>query len=287
MGAADGSIFSRGSLTVGSHQVYYLKGGREGEMEPLVYLHGLGGGGKWESFHMALGTATLTYALHLPGFQDGEPPEGITSVRDYADLVTAFMDAEGLDKVILMGHSIGGWVALELAVRDPVRIARLALVDAMGVDAPDVMGVTAAGLESLDEDEFVAAVFAKVGMVARPQVSGFGATWENVRSGPEFQRQWRGRNLMVALTGGKHYDPALAGDAANITADTLLIWGRLDGIVPPAHGELLRRVIPNSSLHVIDGAGHLPMSEKPETFNRIVRDFLIGIKEDIPDVVTV
>ena len=284
MGAADGSIFSRGSLTVGGHQVYYLKGGREGNMEPLVYLHGLGGGGKWESFHMALGTATVTYALHLPGFQDGEPPEGITSARDYADLVTAFMDAEGLDKVTLMGHSFGGWVALDLAVREPGRIARLALVDAMGVDVPDA---SSSGLESLDEDAFVAAVFAKVGMVARPQVSGFGATWENVRSGPEFQRQWKGRNLMVSLTGGRCYDPALGGEAAGITVDTLLIWGRLDGIVPPAHGEFLRRAISNSSLHVIDGAGHLPMSEKPETFNRIVRDFLLGIKEDIPDVVTV
>jgi 2-hydroxy-6-oxonona-2,4-dienedioate hydrolase len=283
MGAADGSIFSRNSLTVGSQQVYYLKGGREGGMEPLVYLHGLGGGGKWESFHMALGTATMTYALHLPGFQDGAPPEGITSVRDYADLVTAFMDAEGLDRVILMGHSIGGWAALDLAVRNPERIARLALVDAMGVAAPDA---PPAGLESLDEEEFVAAVFAKVGMVARPQVSGFGATWENVRTGPEFQRQWRGRNLLVGLTGGQCYDPALGGEAADITADTLLIWGRLDGIVPPAHGEFLRRVIPKSNLHVIEGSGHLPMSEKPETFNRIVRDFLLGIKEDIPDVVT-
>ena len=284
MGAADGSIFSRGSLTVNDQQVYYLKGGREGEMEPLVYLHGLGGGGKWESFHMALGTATLTYAMHLPGFQDGAPPEGIASVRDYADVVTAFLDAEGLDKVILVGHSFGGWVALDLATREPERVSRLALVDAMGVDAPETPSAT---LDEMDEDAFVAAVFAKVGMVARPQVSGFGATWENIRTGPEFQRQWRGRNLVVALTGGKCHDPALAGEAAGITADTLLIWGRLDGIVPPANGEFLRQVIPQSRLHVIDGAGHLPMSEKPETFNRIVRDFLIGIKEEIPDVVTV
>ncbi len=284
MGAADGSVFSRGSLTVNDQQVYYLKGGREGDMAPLVYLHGLGGGGKWESFHMALGTATLTYALHLPGFQDGAPPEGIASARDYADLVAAFMDAERLEKVTVMGHSFGGWVALDLAVRNPQRIARLALVDAMGVDSPDA---PPADLAALDEDAFVAAVFAKVGMVARPQVSGFGATWENVRSGPEFQRQWRGRDLVVALTGGKCYDPALGEAAGNIAADTLLIWGRLDGIIPPAHGELLRRVIPNSRLHVINGAGHLPMSEKPETFNRIVRDFLIGIKEEIPDVVTV
>ena len=284
MGAADGSIFSRHSVKVGSHEVFYLKGGREGDMEPLVYLHGLGGGGRWQAFHMALGTATLTYAPHLPGFQEGAPPEGISSVSDYAALVTEYLDEVGLGKVILMGHSIGGWVALDFAIRNPGRIARLVLVDAMGLDVP---GTPSPDLEAMDEDAFVTSVFAKVGMVARPQVSGFGATWENVRTGPEFERQWKGRNLVVELAKGKYSDPELTKEARQISSDTLLVWGRLDGLVPPEHGEFLRRSVPNSSLHIIEGSGHLPMSEKPETFNRIVRDFLVGVREEIPDVVTV
>ncbi len=69
-----------------------------------------------------------------------------------------------------------------------------------------------------------------------------------------------------------------------ISADTLL-WGRLDGIVPLEHGETLRAALPNSRLEVIDRCGHLPMAEKPETFNRIIRNFLVGVTEDIPDVV--
>ena len=284
MGAADGAIFSRHSVKLANHEVYYLRGGREGEMEPLVYLHGLGGAGKWEAFHMALGTATMTYAPNLPGFQDGTPPDGISSVSDYADLVTEFLDAEGIDKVILMGHSIGGWVAMDLAIRNPDRIARLVLVDPMGIDAPEA---PAADLEAMDEDTFVASVFAKTGLVARPQVSGFGATWENIRSGPEFERQWRGRNLVVELAKGKCSDPELTKEVKHITSETLLVWGRLDGIVPPQHGEFLRRSMPNSSLSTIEGSGHLPMSEKPETFNRILRDFLVGVQEEIPDVVTV
>ena len=63
MGAADGSIFTRHSLRAGGFEVSYLTGGYDGDVEPVLYLHGLGGGGKWEAFHMALGTAALTF-LH-------------------------------------------------------------------------------------------------------------------------------------------------------------------------------------------------------------------------------
>ena len=72
-----------------------------------------------------------------------------------------------------------------------------------------------------------------------------------------------------------------------ITAQTLLVWGRLDGIVPLQHGEALQSALPNSRLNVIDRCGHLPMSEKPETFNRILRNFLVGDEEEIPEVARV
>ena len=55
--------------------------------EPVLYLHGIGGAGRWEAYHMALGTVTLTYAPQLPGWQEGRPPDGIGSVQDYAAVV--------------------------------------------------------------------------------------------------------------------------------------------------------------------------------------------------------
>ena len=64
----------------------------------------------------------------------------------------------------------------------------------------------------------------------------------------------------------------------------LLVWGRLDGIVPIQDGEALQLALPNARLNVIDRCGHLPMSEKPETFNRILRNFLVGEEEEIPEV---
>jgi pimeloyl-ACP methyl ester carboxylesterase len=80
-------------------------------------------------------------------------------------------------------------------------------------------------------------------------------------------------------------DPALTRQVQTISAETLLIWGRLDGIVPLPHGEVLRAALPHARLNVIERCGHLPMAEKPETFHRLLYDFLVGVDEALPDVV--
>src|SRR5262245_64152288 len=125
MGAADGALFTRHRVKVGDFDVSYLKGGHTRDTEPVLYLHGMGGAGRWEAYHMALGTVALTYAPQLPGWQEGQPPKGIGSVQDYATLVAKFLDAVGIDKGVLMGHSIGGWLAQEGATAHPGRGPRL------------------------------------------------------------------------------------------------------------------------------------------------------------------
>ena len=284
MGAADGSIFTRQTASVGGYDVSYLRGGADGDLDPVLYLHGMGGAGKWEAFHMALGTTAETYVPQLPGWREGQAPEGISSVGDYASVVVNLLDALDLDRVTLAGHSIGGWIALQVAAQHPDRTSSLILSDVMGLDVPSA---PAPKLADLDEDTFATAVFGKLGMIATAQADGFGAEWENVRRGPEFERQWKGRGLVADLVKDENADTALTGRLPEISAGALLVWGRLDGIAPMAHGDALRAALPNSRLAVIESCGHLPMAEKPETFNRLVRDFLVGVEEDIPDVVRV
>ena len=281
MGAADGSIFARQKATVGGFEVPYLRGGLEGETEPVLYLHGMGGGGKWEAYHMAMGTVTLTYAPQLPGWQEGRPPEGITCVRDYASLMLDFLDTVGIDKATLVGHSIGGWIALYVATEHPERVSRLVLADTIGLHVPEA---PTANLEAMDQESFATGVFARLGLIATAQPDGFGAEWENVRQGPEFERQWKGRAIVANLANGVYTDPELTSKIRDISADVLLIWGRLDGIVPVRQGEALRAMLPRSALRVVERAGHLPMVEKPETFHRLVRDFLVGAETELPDV---
>jgi pimeloyl-ACP methyl ester carboxylesterase len=284
MGAADGSIFKRQTVNAGGFEISYLVGGDEDTMDPVLFLHGLGGAGKWEACHMALGTTALTYLPQLPGWREGQAPDTLTAVKDYARLTVDLMDALELEQVTLVGHSIGGWIALWVAAQNPTRINRMILADPLGLDVPSA---PASNLGDLDEESFAKAVFAKLGLIATAQPDGFGAEWENVRRGPEFERQWKGRGLVAGLTEGGNADPDLTRNLPSVTADTLLVWGRQDGLAPLEHGEALRVALPNSRLDVIDGCGHLPMVEKPETFNRMVRDFLVGVVEEIPDVVRV
>jgi pimeloyl-ACP methyl ester carboxylesterase len=284
MGAADGAIFTRHRLKVGGFDVSYLKGGHVGDTEPVLYLHGMGGAGRWEAYHMALGTVALTYVPQLPGWPEGQPPTGIKSVRDYAALVIELLDAVGIDQGILMGHSVGGWIALYVATMHPDRVSRLILVDPMGLDVP---AAPSPNLQTIDEESFAKAVFGRLGLIATAQAYGFGAEWENVRRGPEFERQWKGRGLIANLVQGPCSDAELTSQVHTISADTLLIWGRLDGIVPLPHGETLGAALPHSRLKVLERCGHLPMAEKSETFHRLLYDFLVGMEEELPDVAQV
>src|ERR1700730_6311387 len=271
MGAGDASQFIRKTVSVGDLTIAYLQGGRG---EPLVYLHGLPGWGKWESHHIALGITNTVYAVQLPGWQDGVVPSEIKSARDYAKLIAALLDELDLKLVDLVGHSFGGWIAIDLATEYPSRISRLVLVDAMGLDLPEA---PAANLAAIDQEIFLHAAFAQAGKVL---VRGdFGGTVEDVRKGQEFEKQWRSRAIIAGLLRDQNADPDLAGRLKSITADTLVVWGRDDRIVPWQHGETLVRMIPRSKFALIEGAGHTPMRERRETFQRVVRDFLIGEDE--------
>ncbi len=273
MGAGDASQFTRNTAKVGDLTVSYLKGGRG---QPLLYLHGLTGWGRWETYHMALGVTNLVYAPQLPGWPDGQLPARLTSVRDYAQVMAQFLDFVKEDRVDLVGHSFGGWIALAMAEDYPERVSHLVLVDAMGLDVPDA---PAADLGRMDEEAFLQAAFAQTGEVV---IRGdFAGVRENVRKGQEFEKQWKSREIVETLVHGSYADSQLTKRLSTITAETLVVWGREDHIVPWRHGEVLAQSIPRAKFAVIADAGHTPMREKRETFQRIVRDFLIGQDEEL------
>ena len=273
MGAGYGSQFSRNSVKVGDLTVQYLKGGQG---KPLLYLHGIGGWGRWETYHLGMGVTNEVYAPQLPGWQMGKIPPTVTSVRDYAEVMIQFLDTLGIDSVDLVGHSIGGWVALSMAIAHPERIARLILIDPLGLDVP---AHPTADLADMDEDTFLTAAFAKTGVVL---IAGdFGGLLEDVQTGQEFKRQWKGRGLVVTLAHGHAADSALTDQLKDISADTLIVWGREDGLVPWQQGEMLAAEIPSAKFTVIADASHSPMREKRETFQHLVHSFLTGQEEDL------
>ena len=277
--AGFGAQFTRESIDVGGITMYYLKGVRG---EPLLYLHGLGGWGAWERHIFGLAITYCPFVPQLPGWRDGRIPERVSSVKDYAQLMLEFLDAVGIPECVVVGHSIGGWIAQYIAADQPHRVSKLILVDSMGVD---VLEQPAADLVNIDKDTFYAAVFTKMETI---RVAGdFGDTPESVRNSEEFESQWKGREVLVDLSAGKPSDPELTKRLGNITASTLIIWGRDDELVPLRHGEVLADSIPNSKFAVIESderqtAGHSPMRYRVETFNLVVRNFLVGNQEAPP-----
>jgi hypothetical protein len=114
MGAEDASQFIRKTASVGGLTIAYLQGGRG---EPLGYLHGLPGWGKWERHHIALGITNMVYAVQLPGWQDGVIPGEIKSVRDYAKMIAALLDELDPNSIDPVGHSIPSAIPLADGLR--------------------------------------------------------------------------------------------------------------------------------------------------------------------------
>jgi pimeloyl-ACP methyl ester carboxylesterase len=163
-----------------------------------------------------------------------------------------------------------------MAVEHPQRVAKLVLVDAMGLDVP---ATPAADLEAMSEEAFLSAAFARTGEVV---IRGdFGGVVEDVRQGQEFQKQWQSREIVARLVRGQYADAELTKKMRTLTTDTLIIWGREDGLVPRQHGDVLAAAIPHARLAVITDAGHAPMREKRETFQRLLHNFLIGQEEEV------
>jgi pimeloyl-ACP methyl ester carboxylesterase len=163
-----------------------------------------------------------------------------------------------------------------MTVEYPQRVAKLILIDAMGLEVP---AAPATNLEAMPEEAFLKAAFAQTGEVV---IRGdFGGVREDVRQGQEFQRQWKSREIVARLVRGQYADPELTQKVNAIATDTLIIWGREDGVVPWQHGEVLAAAMPHAYLAVIADAGHTPMREKRETFQRLLHNFLIGQEEGV------
>lgn len=272
MGAGDASQVSRGQALVGDLTIPYMKGGRG---RPLLYLHGLGGWGRWDTFHIALALTNTVYAPQLPGWADGRIPAKVSSTSDYAGIMSGVLDVLGVTETDLAGHSFGGWIALLIAAENPARVGKLVLLDPLGAETP---GTPAVNLETLDQGAFLKAAFAQTGVVAVRR--DFGAELEDVRSSPEFEKQWKSREILAQLLRGRYGDPDLIRIAQKVTAQTLIVWGREDGLASWRNGKALAAAMPHATLAVIPGAGHTPMRERRETSQRIVRNFLLGVEQD-------
>lgn len=230
---------------------------------PLVYLHG-SNGACWPPGLQALAKTYRVYVPEHPGFGETERPEWIETVRDLALYYLDLFDALGLSSVNLVGQSLGGWIAADLASMCSHDLRRLVLVGAAGL--------LLEGERRLDQ--FALSPEAMVRALYHDQ-----SLAEKALAEPSTEQQIRLRvrnGNMTARLGWSPYmaDPSLRGRLRRIRIPTLLVWGTRDRIVPLTHAHAYAASIPHARLALIEGSGHLPAVEQAAEFTRVVGTFL-------------
>jgi len=241
----------------------------EGEGDPLLFLHGAGGLGGWPPFLADLARSFRVIAPDHPGFGLSEGLEHLDDVVDLALYYTEFIEAMGLEQPYLVGHSLGGMIAAEVAAIAPDLASKLVLIAPLGLwlDDHPVMDFFSATPEELTAAMFhdPNSAIAKE-MLIRP-------------SDPEAQLEAtleRTKNFSAA---GKFLwpipDRGLKKRIHRIVAPTLLLWGASDRLVPPIYSEAFLQRIARVRLGIFKGASHMLPFEKTDEFVEAVTDFLL------------
>jgi pimeloyl-ACP methyl ester carboxylesterase len=241
-----------------------------GNGEPLLYLHGAGGLIGIDPFLDELGKDFRVIAPHLPGYGDSTSGELIEDVFDACLFYHQLMDDLGIGSAHVVGHSMGGMLAAELAALDVHRVKKLVLVSAAGfwLEQHPIPDVFAMQLPELAEHLF----HDPEGPLARM----FTTMPNDPQQLAEMYVERTKRLTQASRFLWPIPDRGLKKRAWRIAAPTLVLWGGSDRLVPPVYATEFTSRIRNSRSVTIDQAGHMVMYEQPEAFVRTVRDFLNG-----------
>jgi pimeloyl-ACP methyl ester carboxylesterase len=245
-------------------KIQLLKGGQG---EPLLLLHGAAGNPGWLRYHQALAQQFTVYAPSHPGYDQSSQPEWISTMNDLAHFYRQCIGELGLAPVHLMGFSMGGWLAAEIAAMCPPYLKSLVLVDAAGIK-PEVGEIAEILMVSQDTVK-------KLRFYDPAQVPDYDALVNRQLTPEEEAVQWRNRETASRLCWRPYFhNPKLPAYLRGVKVPALIVWGRQDAIIPLNCGELYHRVLANSTLHAIDRCGHSPALEKVDEFLRVVMEFL-------------
>lgn len=238
-----------------------------GEGPPLVYLHGAGDLDGWGPALSLLAANFTVYRPDHPGFNRSDDDPSVDSVLDLAFSYLDLLDALGLDRVRLVGHSLGGWTAAQVAVLAADRVTKLVLAGPAGLRAPGAVP----DMFTLNPVESAALVNHKADVRAAAVAAA-----EQITGDTElFQRFLRNRMATAHLAWNPYlHDPKLAGRLHRITAPVLIIWGAHDRLLPPETAGRWREALPGARLEIIGDAGHRPAAEQPAAFADLVKEFL-------------
>jgi len=236
-----------------------------GSGPPLLYLHAEQLFDQTRSHIDDLARHWRVVAPRHPGFGTLPMPVDFRSVDDLAYLYLDLLETLDLKDVLVVGGSFGGWIALEMGVRNTSRIGKLALVSPVGVKLSDRQERDFADLFYLSEEKLYETLLAD----AARSAPRFGELEVSAVETIARERQ------ATAFYGWKPYlhNPVLKRWLHRIDVPTLLVWGEQDRFVAPSYGRQLAERIPNAELRLLAGAGHYPHIEQSAQLVKMIDAF--------------
>ncbi len=265
-------------------KVFWVEAGKEND-NTILLIHGLGQKGwrDWQQLIPLLAQEHRVLAIDLPGFGRSDSPAGKYSPENYANMIKALADNAGLSHFDLIGHSMGGNVALRFATRYPEYLKHLVLISAAGVLERSTFAQHSAALPIESGmvpalQELPESLQVDISQLIR-DVSGELLRWEALPT-PEDLLGSDEHTWARALAGQPTINAALAltqenysGDLSSLQVPSFIIWGKDDPVTPLRTGHLLNGQLPNSRLEVFPEMGHMPVNY-PERIYPLIRDFL-------------
>ncbi|MGN6325222.1 alpha/beta fold hydrolase [Pseudolysinimonas sp.] len=239
-----------------------LTADERGDGPAILLLHGGAGPVSVTGFADLLAERTgsrVMVPVH-PGFGGTERPEHLDSVAGLAELYAGLLDALDLTDVTVIGNSIGGWIAAELALRRSPRVGRLAIVNGVGIE---VEGHPVAQASSP----------AELAQLAWHDPSK--ATVPDPAALPPAARDiLLGNQAALAVYGGGMTDPTLRERLAAVDVPALVVWGESDRIADADYGRAYAAAIPGARFELLERTGHVPQLETPEVLLAALEGFL-------------
>lgn len=246
--------FTDGYVEVDGCKTHLRRGGRG---EPLLFLHGANGAPVVLPFMEKLAQRFDVLIPEHPGYGKSDEPEWLENIHDIAFFYLDFLKQLNLKNVTVVGSSMGGWIAMEMAVRDTSRLKSLVLSSPAGIAAP---GVRAADIFLMAPEEMVRNLFLdqKLAEARLAQPEDVDISLKN-----------RHTTARLAWEPRLH-DPYLPKWLHRIDVPVKIVWGRQDRILPVAFADVYRKLLPKADISIIESCGHLPYAEKPDEFVEII-----------------